>query len=115
MCIRDSINTDVKMGSNCEGGKGWQTFTFQSGIDLSKWHHLVLAYKGSGAITYIDGVEINVKTGLPAARIDDCPGGELKFGVQAAPFPNYFTGFMDDVRVYNRQLSAGEVRTLFSL
>lgn len=110
-----TINTDVKMNSNCQSGVGWQTFTVSVGIPVDTWHHLVLAYRGNEARTYLDGVLVNLKSDLPLTQIDDCPGGDLKFGVQSALFPNYFIGGMDDIRIYNRQLTAAEVATLKNL
>ena len=106
--------TNIKQNSNCIGGKGWQDLEFTSGVDLSKWHHLVFTYSGSSARMYFDGAELYVKTDLSPNGIDKCPGGELKFGAQYQSLPWYFKGAMDDIRIYKRALTASEVQMLFN-
>lgn len=106
--------TNIKQNSNCQGGVGWKDLEFTSGVDLSKWHHLVFTYSGTSARMYFDGAELYVKTDLSANGIDKCPGGELKFGAQYQSLPWYFKGAMDDIRIYKRALTASEVQTLLN-
>jgi hypothetical protein len=108
------INTDIKQNGNCQGGLGWQTFTFTSSIPLNTWHHVVMVYSGRTAQMYFDNVLLYSKTDLPKSTIDECIGGDLKFGAQAQNNPNYFYGAMDDIRIYKRALSAGEVQALYT-
>ncbi|QHV94023.1 LamG-like jellyroll fold domain-containing protein [Spirosoma endbachense] len=106
--------TNIKQNSNCEVAKGWQSFEFSSNPQLGNWYHLVFTYSGRSSRMYFNGVLLDQKDNLPAASIDKCPGGELKFGAQIQTFPNYFSGAMDEVRIYRRVLSANEVQTLFT-
>ncbi|WP_379885778.1 LamG-like jellyroll fold domain-containing protein [Larkinella insperata] len=106
------INTDIKQNSNCQGGIGWQTFGFTSNIQLNTWHHVVMVYSGNTAQMYFDNIPLYTKENLPKSTIDECPGGELKFGAQSAQFPNYFSGSLDDIRIYRKALTADEVRAL---
>jgi len=109
------INTDIKQNSNCQGGIGWQTFTFPGRPDLSKWHHVVMTYSGRTARMYFDNALLYKEDNLPAERIDNmCYGGDLKFGVQSRALPNFFYGAIDDIRIYRRPLSVAEVQTLFN-
>lgn len=108
------INTDIKQNSNCQGGLGWQTFTFLSSIELNTWHQIVTTYSGRSARMYFDGVLLFKTDELPNNTIDECPGGELKFGAQSAAFPNFFYGSLDDIRIYRRALTAGEVQALYN-
>lgn len=109
-----TINTDIKQNSNCQGGIGWQTFTFTSTPDLSRWHHVVMTYSGRSARMYFDNALLYSTDNLTANAIDGCTGAELKFGTQIKDFPNYFNGAMDDIRMYKRALTADEVKTLFN-
>nr|WP_262923859.1 LamG-like jellyroll fold domain-containing protein [Spirosoma liriopis] len=106
--------TNIKQGSNCVPAKGWQSFEFSSNPQLDDWHHLVFTYSGRSSRMYFDNVLMDQNNNLPAASMDRCPGGELKFGAQLRDFPNYFKGAMDEIRIYNRALSASEVQTLYN-
>ena len=106
------ISTDIKQNGNCQGGIGWQTFTFTSSLELNTWHHVVMTYSGRSARMYFDNVLLYTKDDLPKNTIDECIGGELKFGAQSRSFPNFFYGAMDDIRIYKRMLSAAEVQIL---
>lgn len=79
-------------------------------IDDGEWHHLVGVYKeGERYIGYEDGVEVfNVPT-------SDTEGDNSELGRigDRKPGGDYFTGIIDDVRIYNRELSAGEVEALY--
>jgi hypothetical protein len=78
-----------------------------------KWHHIVCTYNGSVGIVYVDGVAGTptslsgyvVPSGLPVTiGFDRCCGPTRKFN-----------GIIDDPRIYNRALSAAEVKQLYLL
>ena len=108
------INTDIKQQSNCERGKGWQTFSFSSSPELLQWHHVVLVYSGNSARMYFDNYALASSDNLPENKLDKCLGGDLKFGAQSSDIPNYFYGALDDIRIYKRALTAAEVQTLYN-
>lgn len=109
-----TINTDIKQNSNCVKSIGWQTFAVTSNLPvINQWRHIVFTYSGRTARMYLDGTLLSEKTDLPASSLDNCDGGELKFGAQIRDYPQYFNGAMDDVRVYRRALTATQVKTLF--
>ncbi|GAB4046252.1 hypothetical protein GCM10028810_24360 [Spirosoma litoris] len=109
-----AINVDIKQGSNCKPAAGWQTVTFSSSPDLSKWHHVVFTYSGKSIRMYFDTILLGQTDSLPGSSIDTCPGGDLKFGAQSQALPQYFSGAMDDIRIYKRAITAAEVQTLFN-
>lgn len=71
------------------------------------WHHLVGTQVGTTAALYIDGAQCSTGTttaiGNGAGTIDI---GRFNGGY-------YYLGTIDDVRVYNRALSASEVQALY--
>jgi outer membrane biosynthesis protein TonB len=74
---------------------------------LNTWTHLAFTYDGATAKLYVNGV-LNVsqaKTGTIAATT-----GVLHIGGDTA-FGEHFHGLIDEVRVYNRALSATEIQT----
>ena len=105
--------TDVKQGGGCQQGIGWQDLLFTSNLNLNDWHHLVFTYSGRSARMYFDNALLYTTDNLLADKIDPCTGGDLKFGSQYKELPWYFKGAMDDIRIYKRAISRGEVDALF--
>jgi len=74
---------------------------------LSGWTHVAVVYNERQPALYINGVY--VKTGLTSAMtsvsiVPGCIGG-MSYG--------FFHGSLSDLRIYNRALSAEEVKTLY--
>ncbi|PRY46992.1 PKD repeat protein [Spirosoma oryzae] len=109
-----TINTDIKQNSNCQPGVGWQTFPIDSKLAVNTWHHVVLTYSGRSARMYYDGALLATTDDLPASSLDQCPGGDLKFGAQSQQIPSYFYGALDDIRIYKRAITQDEVKTLYN-
>ncbi|MES2703648.1 MAG: LamG-like jellyroll fold domain-containing protein [Bacteroidota bacterium] len=70
----------------------------------STWRHLALVYTGTSRSLYLDGV-------LYAAVGDTC--GPVTMDLDDLVLGNAYTGDLDDILIYNRALSAGEVSSLF--
>jgi hypothetical protein len=89
-----------------------QVSTGSGTISDGVWQHLVGTYDGSTMRVYLDGVEKNstVKTGTIA---DYGSPGLLMGGHTDQPSQDY-AGLIDEVRVYNRALSAAEIRYHYS-
>ncbi len=76
-------------------------------IVANKWYHLVLTYSGTTARMYLNGVQqapANYGTAIANSTHDIFIG--------SSSFP--FSGMIDDVRMYNRALSAREVISLYN-
>ena len=81
------------------------TVTYEDG----KWHQLVGVYDGAAIIVYFDGVR---KASAAATGTIFAAAGELNIG-RFGTLGSYFTGQIEDVRVYNRPLSPEEVVALY--
>lgn len=87
-----------------------QSAESNAGFSTDVWHHLVGTYDGSTVKLYVDGVERastaisgSLATSTIAVRIANRDGNT-----------NYWDGKIDDVRVYNRALSADEISRIYS-
>ena len=97
-----------------------QVRTTNGGFNDGNWHHAVLVSNGSSYLIYIDGVNqaLTVAAGANdgdwfadiSAR-DNFTIGNLIRSSAIAHFP----GLIDDVRVYNRALTAAEVKQLYNM
>ena len=81
-------------------------------INDGNWHHIAVVIKLGVSVTfYVDGALSSSFSIDSAANSAD---SSLEFGLNPyAPYGNYFTGTMDEVRIYDRALSAGDVASLF--
>ncbi len=72
------------------------------------WHHIVATLSGTTETIYIDGIQ-NVQETDGEAIV---PGTQNLFiGRYAGGVDSYFTGLIDDVRIYNYARTAAEIRT----
>jgi len=74
----------------------------------SSWTHLVLTYDGSVQKGYVNGV---LKVNSTIGAMTNSVSGNATVGAKNASRP--FVGSVDDLRVYNKVLSAGEVTALY--
>jgi concanavalin A-like lectin/glucanase superfamily protein len=74
------------------------------------WHFFTVVFNGNNTLTfYIDGVGGSPVT--PSCTINTAAGGGFSMGTGRW---GYFNGTLDDVRVYDRALSAAEIVTLYN-
>jgi len=78
------------------------------------WHHIVWGVDSSGIpFFYVDGV---IQSSPPS--IGSYTGEtELVFGSRldgSLPFKDFYTGYIDDIRIYDRGLSNGDVQILYN-
>jgi glucose/arabinose dehydrogenase/PKD repeat protein len=76
-------------------------------VPLNTWTHLATTYDGATLRLYVNGTQVASKpqTGnIPAST------GALRIGGNSI-WGEYFAGLIDEVRVYSRALTAGEIQT----
>ena len=91
----------VHIGSNGESGADGP-----EELDPSTWTHLAATYDNSILKLYVNGTQVGSKA--LTGDLSDAPG-PLTIGANDV-FGEHFHGLIDEVRVYNRQLSRDEIR-----
>jgi len=76
-------------------------------LPLNAWSHLAATYDGSTLSLYVNG---NLASSIPANGAITTSTGALRIGGNSV-FGDYFQGLIDEVRIYNRALNIGEVRS----
>ena len=102
-----------KLAWGCYQGP-WITVLSDNAISTGVWTHFVAVIDSTisnGMALYINGIkQANTDT------ITACtPYGGLYLGAYIWPISAYYNGSLDEVRVYNRALSADEVKQLYNL
>ena len=92
--------------------------TPDNSIPLNKWSHVVVESNGSTWSMYINGVQQTVtpfwgsNTGQWFSLVNSgTVNNRIAYGTSKYSYP--FHGSIDDVRIYNRALSAAEVQQLY--
>jgi len=80
----------------------------------NQWHHVVGLRDGTSLRLYIDNVAQTPVTDNGRDVYDESTPPALRFGVDGTAIPaNFHGGLIDEVRIYNRALSAQEVKQLY--
>jgi hypothetical protein len=94
--------------------------TADNAITDTEWHHVAITATGNGnsAAIYVDGLasSVTVATNLNALATGNATRlFNLGSGPATSGFILPFGGQLDDIRLYNRALTAGEVRQLYQV
>ena len=98
--IRNAAGSNNFVGSN-------------NSINLNRWQHVVGTYNSSGNVVsmYVNGAAVTTFdswTGPPSSA-----SVNLRIGNSPATATREFNGLIDEVRIYNRALSAAEIQALY--
>ena len=76
-------------------------------MPLNTWTHVAMTYNGAQMRLYVNGVLVGQRAQTGSIQTNN---GQLRIGGSAA-FGEFFQGMIDEVRIYNRALSATEITT----
>ena len=76
-------------------------------LPLNTWTHLATTYDGAALRLYVNGELVASQAQTGTITTSD---GALRFGGNAS-WGEYYQGYLDEVRVYNRALSQAEIQT----
>jgi len=101
------LNPGPTVGGTWTSGTAW--LPTPTSLALNEWTHLAATFDGTAMRMYVNG-------GLVDSQPQTAPlsptTGTLQIGADGYP-GEFFEGRIDDVRIYNRALSASEVRQLY--
>jgi len=100
-----SGNSSVPAGGSTFGGR-WVAAYGPTALRVNRWTHLALTYDGATLRLYVNGVQVASQAQggrLPTSTYPLQIGGDSIYG-------QYFQGTIDEVRIYNRALSAPEIQ-----
>jgi len=89
-------------------GGTWYAAKYEP-LEADTWYHLAATYDGENFIAYRDGVMIT-NNSAPSGPPNN-EGNTLKLGRHAAA-AQFFTGIVDDARVYNEALTESDIKTI---
>jgi hypothetical protein len=118
--VDKSVHISINDGSPSGIGFGfWSWFNTGNGMNtgykpkLREWSQLVVTFDNKEMHGFVNGKSVGVKSINDNATLP--PIGSLTIGSLIPSSRESFHGSIDDVRIYNRALSAAEVKALYDL
>jgi hypothetical protein len=105
----------IKAGFETSAGADFFA-TSPSSYNDNQWHYAVVTYDGSSAlILYVDGVQLATKS-TSGASPETSGTKPVRVGANSriTPPTNFFTGEVDEVRIWNDDLTPTEVSNAFA-
>ena len=97
----NKVESDLKANTLIGNNPG------STALQLSTWYHVAMTYDGANVKLYVNGSQESSTT--DTGVIDYTASTSPTIGKRAGYAQNYFPGYIDEVRVYNRALSAAQI------
>jgi len=111
--IRINSTSSIEMDVGNAGTYSAASFSVSPNLLTKQWYHIALTYTGSLLTAYLTGKALGTSATVTNKIIY---GSGIPFLIgannSAAPRGDYFNGYIDDVRVYNRNLTDIEITGL---
>ncbi len=80
------------------------------GIIVGNWYHIACTYDGTSVSIYVDG---ELQNSVSLSGLLQVPSQHILAGANpTSPPSGFFNGAIDDIRIWNRALSASEIQDL---
>jgi hypothetical protein len=96
-------------------GSSEQIIDGQSVLPTGGWHHVAVTLNGSVGTLYVDGAQVGSNTSMTIKPSDLGATTQNWIGRSQYAADPYLDGRVDDFRIYNQALSAGEIAALAGL
>ena len=90
------------------------TATPSPSISIDEWYHIVLTNDGTTAVFYLDGLPLTTTGVNTKALVDLTNGFIIGDGDQRAVGNDPWSGYLDEVAVFNVELTAQEVQDIYN-
>jgi hypothetical protein len=97
---------------NCNS-YNWTNYHSNTDIGDNQWHHLVGTFGPDFLKIYIDGNFIG-QIATPNTVMNACAGSDFLIGRGWNGYPNWYSGKLDDLAIWNRVLTATEITNLYN-
>ena len=94
------------------GGFKPEPLSSESVITDDQWHHIGFVWDGSYRSLYVDGVEVAKDTKALTQALMSSNGGLYIGASKDLDATGFFSGLIDDVRIYDGALTAEEIAAL---
>ncbi|WP_198029905.1 LamG-like jellyroll fold domain-containing protein [Christiangramia salexigens] len=104
----------INSGSPTFRWKG-KTATTAKKLTTARWYHLAVIFDGNTAKLYVDGIDVgNASAANPAAISTPFILGAMYDSASPLNPKNYFSGWMEELRIWNSALSQEQLRFMMN-
>ncbi len=97
-----------------DGQQGLDTPSVNVNYQTNNWYHLLCVVTSTGYIFYWNGEQIATGTYASSTPLLYDSNHHIHFAATGQTSSNsFYSGLLDDIRIYNRVLSASEIRTIY--
>ena len=105
-------NTSNTVGFYINGNTGTTTLASPNAYNDGNWHLITATWVRGGALAlYVDGLP--VASGTSTSALQYSLGSTFRIGTNSVP-NRYFSGQIDDAKVFNYPLTAAQIKTLYN-
>lgn len=97
-----------------DGGTFWSSPDAGPGVWDGNWHLVAGTYDGQAVRLYVDGTEVGNGTPVTQPIAYALPYQQFNIGAYRGSCELRFNGGIDEVRIFNRALTATEIQSIFS-
>ncbi len=107
--LYSSQNANVPIAA-LNDGTAYRVVSGPAVVPINKWTHLVSTYNGAYQRLYVNGVQVAIRAQTGSIKKSN---GVLRIGGNSI-WGQYFHGYIDDIRIYNRALNNTEIAKDFT-
>jgi len=112
--VQEAFTTDVGFNGDPFNGHGLRVDYVTPQVD-GLWHHLMMTYNGSVLLLWRDGKVVASASGGDGTLMVYAQAVDIgRFFHGHMGSASHFAGLIDDIRIYNRALSAAEAAALYA-
>ena len=104
-------NERIQAGFETKSGSS-KYVTSPKSYNDGKWHYITVTNDGSKLKLFIDGQEVSSLT--TSSSPDNTGNQPLRLGANSLHFDRFFTGSLDEIRIWDRGLSNEEISNMYS-
>lgn len=92
-------------------GVSFDGIAYNTNLGTTVTHHIVLTYSGSTVHLYVDNVDVGNIASSGGGSVNQTSGFEILSGRSVT---NFTSAIIDDVALFDRELTSGEVNTIYT-
>lgn len=109
-----STTSRMRFAITVSGYQNEQFVDAPSAFSTGAWRHVAVVLGASGGRIFLDGVEVAANAAITLRPSDVGGGSNYYLGRSEFPADAYLDGRLDELRVYDRELSAAEIQALMT-
>ncbi len=114
LCPRTGTNGGVQFSISQTTYTAEQSLSYTTPLSLTTWHHIVITVQGNTGTMYLDGTAVATNPNMTLKPSVLGNTANNYFGKSQYSTDGYFSGRIDEFRIYNIALTGAQVTALYN-